>query len=166
MSTLVTERDVFAESVSFSEDALTVRLDDGRWLSALWRGIRGYCTEPRRNEQTTSCSARGRASTGPNLTRTSASRGSWPDDGQPSPRRPWRIGCREGNSLPGAAPARRYNANIRDFGSLVPGSSPGRVILLPYGRLAGGVETHRSAVSVRRALTSPAAIARLIGLPP
>ena len=33
MSTLVTERDVFAESVSFSEDALTVRLDDGRSLS-------------------------------------------------------------------------------------------------------------------------------------
>ena len=33
MSTLVTERDVFAESVSFSEDALTVRLDDGRTLS-------------------------------------------------------------------------------------------------------------------------------------
>ena len=33
MSTLVTERDVFAESLSFSEDALTVRLDDGRSLS-------------------------------------------------------------------------------------------------------------------------------------
>ena len=33
MSTLVTERDVFAESVSFSEDSLTVRLDDGRSLS-------------------------------------------------------------------------------------------------------------------------------------
>lgn len=33
MSTLETERDVFAESVSFSEDALTVRLDDGRSLS-------------------------------------------------------------------------------------------------------------------------------------
>jgi hypothetical protein len=33
MSTLVTERDVFAESVCFSEDALTVRLDDGRSLS-------------------------------------------------------------------------------------------------------------------------------------
>jgi hypothetical protein len=33
MSTLVTERDVFAESVSFSEDSLTVRLDDGRALS-------------------------------------------------------------------------------------------------------------------------------------
>jgi hypothetical protein len=33
MTTLVTERDVFAESVSFSEDSLTVQLDDGRSLS-------------------------------------------------------------------------------------------------------------------------------------
>ena len=33
MSTLVTERDVFAESVHFSGDSLTVRLDDGRSLS-------------------------------------------------------------------------------------------------------------------------------------
>ena len=33
MSTLVTERDIFAESVYFSEDSLTVRLDDGRSLS-------------------------------------------------------------------------------------------------------------------------------------
>src|SRR3989304_5237636 len=33
MSTLVTERDVFAESVCFTEDSLTVRLDDGRSLS-------------------------------------------------------------------------------------------------------------------------------------
>lgn len=33
MSTLVTERDVFAESVCFSDDALIVRLDDGRSLS-------------------------------------------------------------------------------------------------------------------------------------
>jgi hypothetical protein len=33
MSTLETERDVFAESVSFSADALIVRLDDGRSLS-------------------------------------------------------------------------------------------------------------------------------------
>jgi hypothetical protein len=33
MSTLVTERDVFAESVCFSADSLTVRLDDGRSLS-------------------------------------------------------------------------------------------------------------------------------------
>lgn len=33
MSTLVTERDVFAESVRFSEDAMTVLLDDGRTLS-------------------------------------------------------------------------------------------------------------------------------------
>ena len=33
MTTSVTERDVFAESVRFSADSLTVRLDDGRWLS-------------------------------------------------------------------------------------------------------------------------------------
>ena len=33
MSTLVTERDIFAEAVYFSEDSLTVRLDDGRTLS-------------------------------------------------------------------------------------------------------------------------------------
>jgi hypothetical protein len=33
MSTLVTERDVFAVAVHFSEDSLTVRLDDGRALS-------------------------------------------------------------------------------------------------------------------------------------
>ncbi len=33
MSTLETERDVFAQSVHFSEDSLTVRLDDGRALS-------------------------------------------------------------------------------------------------------------------------------------
>ena len=33
MSTLVTSRDVFAESVSFCEDSFTVRLDDGRALS-------------------------------------------------------------------------------------------------------------------------------------
>ena len=33
MSTLLTERDVFAESVLFSEDSLTVRLDDGRSMS-------------------------------------------------------------------------------------------------------------------------------------
>jgi hypothetical protein len=33
MSTLVTEQDCFAESVHFSEDSLTVRLDDGRTLS-------------------------------------------------------------------------------------------------------------------------------------
>lgn len=33
MSTLVTERDIFAESVQFPEDSLTVRLDDGRSLS-------------------------------------------------------------------------------------------------------------------------------------
>jgi hypothetical protein len=33
MGTLVTERDSFALSVVFSEDSLTVRLDDGRSLS-------------------------------------------------------------------------------------------------------------------------------------
>jgi hypothetical protein len=33
MSTLVTERDVFAQSVRFSEDSMTVLLDDGRTLS-------------------------------------------------------------------------------------------------------------------------------------
>ena len=33
MSTLVIERDVFAESICFSEDSLIVRLDDGRSLS-------------------------------------------------------------------------------------------------------------------------------------
>jgi hypothetical protein len=33
MSTLVTDRDVFAESVSFTDESLTVRLDDGRVLS-------------------------------------------------------------------------------------------------------------------------------------
>jgi hypothetical protein len=33
MSTLVTDRDVFAETVEFTEDAMTVRLDDGRTLS-------------------------------------------------------------------------------------------------------------------------------------
>jgi hypothetical protein len=33
MSTLVTERDVFAQSLAFSDDAMTVHLDDGRSLS-------------------------------------------------------------------------------------------------------------------------------------
>ena len=33
MSTLITERDVFAQSVIFSEDSMTVNLDDGRTLS-------------------------------------------------------------------------------------------------------------------------------------
>jgi hypothetical protein len=33
MGTLVTERDVFAEFVRFSDDAMTVHLDDGRTLS-------------------------------------------------------------------------------------------------------------------------------------
>src|SRR4051794_36322837 len=33
MSTLITERDVFAESVQFSNDSMMVHLDDGRALS-------------------------------------------------------------------------------------------------------------------------------------
>lgn len=33
MSTLQTERDVFAESVQFSDDSMTVNLDDGRSIS-------------------------------------------------------------------------------------------------------------------------------------
>lgn len=33
MSTLLTERDAFAESVRFTEDSLVVSLDDGRTLS-------------------------------------------------------------------------------------------------------------------------------------
>ncbi|MEX2171459.1 MAG: DUF2442 domain-containing protein [Pirellulales bacterium] len=33
MPTLVTEREVFAESIRFSEDSMTVHLDDGRALS-------------------------------------------------------------------------------------------------------------------------------------
>jgi hypothetical protein len=33
MSTLVTERDVFAESVHFTDDSMIVHLDDGRALS-------------------------------------------------------------------------------------------------------------------------------------
>ena len=33
MSTLVTEQDVFANSIVFSDDAMTLRLDDGRSLS-------------------------------------------------------------------------------------------------------------------------------------
>jgi Protein of unknown function (DUF2442) len=33
MSTLVTERDVYAQSVQFSEDSITVYLDDGRAIS-------------------------------------------------------------------------------------------------------------------------------------
>lgn len=33
MSTLVTDHEVFAEKVTFSEDAMTVSLDDGRTLS-------------------------------------------------------------------------------------------------------------------------------------
>jgi hypothetical protein len=34
MSTLITERDVFAESVRFSDDSIIVHLDDGRTISA------------------------------------------------------------------------------------------------------------------------------------
>lgn len=33
MSTLVTERDAFARTVEFSEDSMTVHLDDGRSIS-------------------------------------------------------------------------------------------------------------------------------------
>src|SRR3954452_15986219 len=33
MSTLITEREVFAESIQFSDDSITVRLDDGRTIS-------------------------------------------------------------------------------------------------------------------------------------
>ena len=33
MSTLITEQEVFAESVRFSDDSMTVSLDDGRALS-------------------------------------------------------------------------------------------------------------------------------------
>ena len=33
MSTLITEKDVFAQSVAFTEDAMTVFLDDGRSIS-------------------------------------------------------------------------------------------------------------------------------------
>jgi len=33
MSTLITERDVFARSVSFTDDSLVVELDDGRTIS-------------------------------------------------------------------------------------------------------------------------------------
>jgi len=33
MSTLVNEREVFAETASFTEDSMTVRLDDGRAMS-------------------------------------------------------------------------------------------------------------------------------------
>jgi len=33
MSTLVTEREVFAQAVTFSDDSMTVSLDDGRSLS-------------------------------------------------------------------------------------------------------------------------------------
>ena len=49
MSTLVTEREVFAESIRFSEDSMTVCLDDGRALSVplAWypRLLHGTITE-------------------------------------------------------------------------------------------------------------------------
>jgi hypothetical protein len=49
MSTLVTERDVFAEVVRFSDDAMTVELDDGRSLAVplAWypRLLHGTCAE-------------------------------------------------------------------------------------------------------------------------
>jgi hypothetical protein len=48
MSTLEIERDVFAEAVDFSDDAMTVRLDDGRaisvplaWYPRLLHGTKG-----------------------------------------------------------------------------------------------------------------------------
>jgi hypothetical protein len=48
MSTLVTEHDVFAQSVRFSEDSMIVLLDDGRelsvplaWYPRLWDGSGG-----------------------------------------------------------------------------------------------------------------------------
>ena len=51
MSTLITDRDVFAESVEFSDDAMTVHLDDGRTISVplAWypRLLNG--TKPERN---------------------------------------------------------------------------------------------------------------------
>jgi hypothetical protein len=54
MPTLVTERDTFALSVSFSEDALIVRLDDGRLLSVpmAWypRLLHGSAAERERYE--------------------------------------------------------------------------------------------------------------------
>ncbi len=52
MSTLVTERDVFAESVRFSEDAMIVVLDDGRTLSVplAWYPRLLHGTQPEREE--------------------------------------------------------------------------------------------------------------------
>ena len=54
MSTLVTERDVFAESVHFSEDAMTVCLDDGRAIAVplAWypRLMHGTAAERQRYE--------------------------------------------------------------------------------------------------------------------
>ena len=52
MSTLVTERDVFAESVQFSEDSMTVLLDDGRALSVpldWYPRLLDGCDEERKN---------------------------------------------------------------------------------------------------------------------
>lgn len=54
MSTLVVERDVFAESVDFSDDAMTVHFDDGRILSIplIWypRLLHGTVQERRKYE--------------------------------------------------------------------------------------------------------------------
>ena len=54
MSTLVTERDVFAESVRFSDDAMTVFLDDGRAITVplAWypRLLHGTAAERKRYE--------------------------------------------------------------------------------------------------------------------
>jgi Protein of unknown function (DUF2442) len=52
MSTLVTERDVFADSVRFSEDSLIVVLDDGRTLSVplAWYPRLLHGTKPEREK--------------------------------------------------------------------------------------------------------------------
>jgi len=52
MSTLVTERDVFAESVRFSEDSMIVVLDDGRTLSVplAWYPRLLHGTKPEREK--------------------------------------------------------------------------------------------------------------------
>ena len=48
-----TMRTLFVESVQFSEDLLTVRLDDGRAYPSLLPGTRGSWTEPSPRERTT-----------------------------------------------------------------------------------------------------------------
>ncbi len=52
MSTLVTKRDVFAESVDISEDSMTVALDDGRTLSVplVWYPRLLHGTKPEREK--------------------------------------------------------------------------------------------------------------------